>query len=390
MAVNAHDVLLALDRATDRMSELVAKGPDRETLARIVAEQIRQAWPGATLCACLVGAEAAPPALEVLDTDGRPSAEKRRLQVGAGFTLADRAAAWAEALERPKGTRAVVRPFARGGPLAGLMALQLRPTGSDEMALAQLFLKHLATDLSLHLEVACRDGESPSWRERAADLERLANVGEIAGPLAHEFTNFLNVLLLQVAVLEYQLPPAERVDLAEIRRQGNQASEVVNRFYQYRRGRSVGPRDLDLNRLVADAVDELSAEPAIASGAVTLAAELDPEGPRVRGVETDLRRLLHFLVSNSVRAAEQGGKQVVVRTVAKPAAGLIVEDDGLTPIEEDLPHLFEVSHPNRPGVESLELSACRSVVRRLGGSIQAEARPDGGMRIRIDFAQELA
>ena len=38
------------------------------------------------------------------------------------------------------------------------------------------------------------------------ELQRLADLGEIAGPLAHEVNNFLNVLALNVAVLEQLLP----------------------------------------------------------------------------------------------------------------------------------------------------------------------------------------
>ena len=70
-----------------------------------------------------------------------------------------------------------------------------------------------------------------------ASLEHFAIIGELAGPLAHEITNFLNVILLQVSLLETILPEEQRADLLEIRRQGNRAAELVNRFQEQRRSR---------------------------------------------------------------------------------------------------------------------------------------------------------
>src|SRR5262245_12020667 len=40
--------------------------------------------------------------------------------------------------------------------------------------------------------------------DEAEALERMASIGELAGVLAHEFIDFLNMLLLHVAVLEYR------------------------------------------------------------------------------------------------------------------------------------------------------------------------------------------
>ena len=39
--------------------------------------------------------------------------------------------------------------------------------------------------------------------------------------------------------------------------------------------------------------------------------------------------------------------------------------------EERLPFFFEPAYPGRPGVNRLELAACRSIVRRLQGKIEA-------------------
>src|SRR5262245_1445318 len=53
----------------------------------------------------------------------------------------------------------------------------------------------------------------------AAHLEWLATLGELAGPVVHEFNNFLNTVSLQLAILEREASPELLADLIEIRRQ---------------------------------------------------------------------------------------------------------------------------------------------------------------------------
>src|SRR5262249_51317928 len=87
---------------------------------------------------------------------------------------------------------------------------------------------------------------------------RLAHVGELAGPLAHEFNNLLHVLLLQVAVLEQEVAEELRPELAEIRRQGASVAAVIKEFQHYRRRPQPSPPLLDWNRVVRDTLEVLS------------------------------------------------------------------------------------------------------------------------------------
>ena len=68
-----------------------------------------------------------------------------------------------------------------------------------------------------------------------ADLEALANVGEIVGPVTHEFNNLLNTLLLQIAVLEQTAPNGLRQELAGLKQHGKAAAALIRQVQQYRR-----------------------------------------------------------------------------------------------------------------------------------------------------------
>lgn len=214
--------------------------------------------------------------------------------------------------------------------------------------------------------------------EDKESLERLANVGELAGVLAHEFADFLNVLLLQISVLETSVPKELRSDLAEVRRQGKRASELVNQFHAYRRGRLATGQTVDLAEAVSKVEQELVAE------GVVLQAEGAGEPRLVSGPGSDVQRLVRFLARNAWRAGE--GRPVRVATEAEAGVvRLVVEDAGATPSTAQLEFLFHPTREPRAGVEALELAACPSLARRLGATVRAEAVPQGGLRVIVEF-----
>src|SRR5437879_8169204 len=202
------------------------------------------------------------------------------------------------------------------------------------------------------------------------DLSDLADAGELAGPLAHEVNNFLNVLLLNPAVLL-------RDELAEVRRQGKQLGKLVERW-QRSRG-AARPRAVDVGKALQRL--DLSASP------VTVRTETAFQLPAVLGVPTDVYRLLGFLVKHAVAAAAAG--EGTIRIQAKAVGEKVqlrVEDTGSSLSREELAQIFEPCFPGRPGTDSLELAACWTIVKkRLNGTITAENLPGGGIAIVVEL-----
>src|SRR5262245_24425751 len=86
------------------------------------------------------------------------------------------------------------------------------------------------------------------------DLEALANVGEIVGPVTHEFNNLLNTLLLQIAVLEQTVENGMREELAGLKQHGRAAAALIRLVQQYRKQASSEAPQGDVNEAVNAAV----------------------------------------------------------------------------------------------------------------------------------------
>jgi signal transduction histidine kinase len=183
--------------------------------------------------------------------------------------------------------------------------------------------------------------------------------------VTHEFNNFLNTVMLQSAVMELTAPEPLKADLQGLKRQGKQAAGVIRQLQLYRRRKERTPAPADLSRAAAAAA-------AVAEDG-SLNLDLADGLPLVGGPAADLRRMCRFLLGGTTTVTAGGtrklttrldGQNVRLQLEITPSTGGALARllDG--PLWAD-------------GVVGLELAACQSLVRRLGGSVRAEATADG-------------
>jgi C4-dicarboxylate-specific signal transduction histidine kinase len=105
--------------------------------------------------------------------------------------------------------------------------------------------------------------------------------------------------------------------------------------------------------------------------------------PTVVGCYSDLKRLFWFLLRNLAGAALAKGSMTIHTERLGDKALVQVDATGANRPSVTLDDVFEPNHCNCQGMNSLELAACRSLVRRLQGSIRAEPAPGGGLRVSV-------
>jgi signal transduction histidine kinase len=214
-------------------------------------------------------------------------------------------------------------------------------------------------------------------------LRDLATLGELALPLAHAFNNFLNNLVLKVAVLDQQASDAWRPMLAQIRQQAAAMAEYVKKFQQYQHEREpLG--QTDLNQVIRERVELLEKGTGKAGTAPCVLLELAEDLPPVAGTWSEIARCGDFLLRNALNAAPS--QTIAVRTArSREGVRLEVEDAGPGVDPADAAKLFELTGTVRPGTHPLELAACRSIVRLLKGRLHAESPSGGGLRVIVEL-----
>jgi two-component system, cell cycle sensor histidine kinase and response regulator CckA len=83
---------------------------------------------------------------------------------------------------------------------------------------------------------------------------KMEAVGRLAGGLAHDFNNMLNIILLsaEVALLDEDLPEKHRKHLLEIQQAGRRSSDLTRQLLTFSRSQPVSQQKVDLNQLVAE------------------------------------------------------------------------------------------------------------------------------------------
>lgn len=191
-----------------------------------------------------------------------------------------------------------------------------------------------------------------------AESRRRAMLGDLAPALVHECSNFVNVVLLQLAVLEMEMPDSVAPQLVEIRRQGSKFQKLVEQFHSYRKAQAqtLSPIRLD------------DAWPTLGHDRKGVWLRPATDLPRVMATGNDLRHLLEFFLTH---AAQWGGDDAVLK---------------MEHLGDRVLLRLQCPSANEE-VESLEWLACRSLARRVQGKAYSKARPDQGRDYIVELQQ---
>ncbi|MGH9104946.1 MAG: ATP-binding protein, partial [Acidimicrobiales bacterium] len=152
-----------------------------------------------------------------------------------------------------------------------------------------------------------------------------------------------------------------------------------------RSDRGLTGRELvDLEAAAQDAIDQASTS----ARASDIAIEAELSAAPALGDRVLVDRLAANLVDNAVRYNVPGGSAQVETGIAHGHSYLLVANTGLMVPEAKLPSLFEPftrldQRVDNAGGVGLGLSIVASVVSAHGGQLQADALPNGGLRVTV-------
>jgi phosphoglycerate-specific signal transduction histidine kinase len=214
-------------------------------------------------------------------------------------------------------------------------------------------------------------------RELVAEAS-LADCGETAAILAHEVNDYLNTVMLQLAILEGQITPSARSELATLRRQSARLAELVRVWQDSRRKSRLTEPAVDLNQIVRETTEAIKQNQSIfAEAALELALESDV--PPVAGSIVDLRRLCAFLIKNAILASRASGRKTIVRSVGE-------DDSAVLEIRPGFDLERQLDSNTGDGTNRLELACCRRLIQRLQGQSQVSGGTSEGIVLSVKFA----
>jgi PAS domain S-box-containing protein len=232
----------------------------------------------------------------------------------------------------------------------------------------------------------CRDiTERRKTEEMLRHTERISALGQIAGGVAHNFNNLLQMVVggCQMALAHLAKGDAEAAgkNLERILESSNWGAQTVRRLQDFARAHREAPTlqgtAFDLSKTVEEAI-AMSApwwKSAAEKDAVKITMHHDlSDGCYVRGKENELFEVTVNLIKNAVEALPKGGEIYVSTAVTDGRVMLTVRDNGIGIAKEHKAKVFDPFWTTKnPKGTGLGLAGSLGIVRMHGGGINVES-----------------
>ncbi len=232
-------------------------------------------------------------------------------------------------------------------------------------------------------------------------LQKLDNLGRLAGAIAHDFNNLLTAIVgtAEMGIEAIRSGNTARQELEEIHKIALRAANLTRQLLAFARQQALDLQELNIDNLIWDMEAMLRQ---LIGPHIDLSLSLAAEGGRITAYPGHIEQLLVNLVVNARDALPDGGR-LAIATAVVPGAGLvpdpgavrqarqfvriIVADTGSGMSEEVKRHLFEPFFTTKAlgkGV-GLGLATCFAIVKQYGGSIAIDSAPGQGTTVTIYF-----
>ena len=244
-----------------------------------------------------------------------------------------------------------------------------------------------------------------SMRKRTEDelhqAQKMEAVGHLAGGIAHEFNNYLGIIMgYSDLMAQGEIENEElRLHLAEIKGASQKAASLTRQLLAFSRKQLIEPTVLDLNASVWETHNLLRR---LITANIDVIPVLHPDLGKVKADPAQVQQILINLVVNARDAMPQGGKisietsEVVLdeefasryfEVVTGDYVMLSVTDTGEGMDAETLAHIFEPFFTTKKTGRGtgLGLSTTYGIVKQSGGHITIASVQGRGTTFRIYF-----
>jgi signal transduction histidine kinase len=240
-------------------------------------------------------------------------------------------------------------------------------------------------DRLIDLDLAIiEDAYQAEHLQRRRQIERLAAIGQVAGGVAHELRNPLNVVKTSVYYLRNAKNPTEEKKaehLERIERQVQAADRVITALNDFAKLPVPEFHPVALAALMREALEHNPLPPE-----VRVEVCIPPEADDVLGDERQLSIVFGNLIRNARDAMPDGG----VLTIAAQAAGedvaVIVADTGGGIKKDDLNRVAEPLFSTKVRGIGLGLAITRAILDKHGAQLSVESEEGKGAAFTVRLA----
>ncbi len=246
--------------------------------------------------------------------------------------------------------------------------------------------------------------EKANLEEKLFQAQKMESIGRLAGGVAHDFNNMLNVILGYAELIRLETPSRDKLlqHIEEIERAAGQARDVTRQLLAFSRKQVISPVPLDVNDVIGENRETLArligedVDLRFFPGAGLWRVRLDP---------SQLNQIVYNLAINAHDAMPDGGRLTIEtanasldETYCRDHPGfnpgdyvrLTVSDDGVGMDRETMSHLFEPFFTTKEVGKGtgLGMATVYGIVKQNGGFLNVYSEPGKGTSLHIYFRKD--
>ena len=229
---------------------------------------------------------------------------------------------------------------------------------------------------------------------RARGREHLAELGQLAGGLAHEINNPLSTIKVNLKLLSEDLHRYEDDAhrrwlrrLESVQAEADRLKDILDDFLRFAGKVELQLEVVDLCRLVDELKDFFT--PQAEAAKVLLRAYLPGEPIRCRLDANLIKQAILNLMINATQAMSNGGELIIKVSRNRSDAMVEVTDTGEGIAPEKIGRIFEVYYSTKNHGTGLGLPTTRRIIREHQGDITVQSEPGKGTRFIISLPMSL-
>jgi signal transduction histidine kinase len=243
--------------------------------------------------------------------------------------------------------------------------------------------------------------ENKDYKNNEIQIARLESVGRLTTGIAHEFNNFITVIIGYTDILLSISGKDEMYNklLKKIRIAGRAAESLVVKLLAFSKNLVMRDRIVNLNDILLELKEPLKDK---LSENINLDIQLPDENYLIKIDPKQLENLITELVVNSSHAIQNEGNIIISldttllnsqyvkdHDLNDPGEYVVltIEDDGVGMDDYTLSHIFEPFFSTKAKAEylGLGLSVIYGIVKQSGGDIIVSSKPGKGTKMALYF-----
>ena len=288
-------------------------------------------------------------------------------------------------------TAVLVAPLRGWRRALGTLVIEDPPAIDEARLLMQI--DELVRQLSVGLENVLLLEEVLRQRQRLAQSERLASLGQFVAGIAHEMNNPLQGVLGHLELLMRNADGPLRKDLRRIYQEADRAAKIVRNLLAFSGSHQMTRRRLKVERLLSRAL--ASRRASLKRQGIDVTREDDASLPAVSGDALMLHQAFLNVLINAEHAVAAGPapRRIDLGVRADLERGIVVttvRDTGPGIRADVLPRIFDPFFTTKEVGRGtgLGLAITYGILQEHGGTIQAANVADGGALFTIELPAE--